>query len=94
MSILDEMSAKYIWWKSGGEPPYATRRIIAQLMDIGDFGDVLRVLDELGEEPFRDVLSHAEAGWLNPRSWSYWHYRLGVIRPGDPVPPLPRRVLK
>jgi hypothetical protein len=92
MSILDEMGAKYIWWKSGGDHPHAPRRILAQIMNMGDYRDVLRVLDELGEEPFRDVLSHAEAGWLNPRSWSYWHYRLGVVAPGDPVPPLPRRM--
>jgi hypothetical protein len=91
MSILDEMSAKYIWWKTEGERRWMDRRTLAQIMDIGDYGDVLRVLDEIGEEPFRDVLAHAEAGWLNPRSWSYWHYRLGLIAPGEPVPPLPRR---
>jgi hypothetical protein len=94
MNILDEMSAKYIWWKTGGDRPWMTRRILAQLMDIGDYGDVLRVLDVVGEDAFRDVLCHAEAGWLNPRSWTYWHYRLGLIPPGEPVPPQPRRVLR
>lgn len=94
MSILDEMSAKYLWWKTGDNSPHAPRRIIAQVMDIGDYDDVLRVLREVGEEPFRDVLAHAEAGWLKPRSWNYWHYRLGVVKPGQDVPPLPRRVFK
>jgi hypothetical protein len=91
MSILDEMSAKYIWWKSGDDRPFEPRRILAQVMDIGDFGDVLRVLGDLGEDPFRDVLAHAEPGWFRPRSWSYWHYRLGVVRPGGAVPNLPKR---
>jgi hypothetical protein len=62
-------------------------------MDIGDFGDILRILDELGEDPLRDVLANAEAGWFNPRSWAYWHYRLGFAPPGEPVPPLPTRAL-
>ena len=94
MSILDEMSAKYLWWKTGDNSPHAPRRIIAQVMDIGDYDDVLRVIRQVGEDPFRDVLAHAEAGWLKPRSWSYWHYRLGVVKPGQDVPPLPRRVFK
>ena len=94
MSILDEMGPKYIWWKTGYSGAFLQRRIVAQVMDIGDYGDVLRVLDELGEDPFRDVLTHAEAGWLNARSWSYWHYRLGLVPPGEPVPPLPHRTFQ
>lgn len=93
MSILGEMSAKYIWWKSGDSRPFEPRRVLAQVMDIGDFADALRVLDDLGEDPLRDVLAHAEPGWFNPRSWSYWHYRLGVVPPGGPVPNLPKRAL-
>lgn len=90
MSILREMSAKYIWWKGGDDQP-SPRRVLAQVMDIGDYGDVLRVVDDLGEEPLRDVLAHAQPGWFKPRSWSYWHYRLGIVAPGEPVPALPRR---
>ena len=82
MNIVSEMSAKYIWWKSGDGRPFSRRRILAQVMDMGDYRDVMRVLDDLGEEPLRDVLAHAEAGWFKPRSWSYWHYRLGIVDPG------------
>jgi hypothetical protein len=93
MSIFSEMSAKYIWWKGGDGRPFGARRVLAQVMDIGDYDDVLRVLDDVGEEPLRDVLAHAEPGWFKPRSWSYWHYRLGVVTPGAPVPDLPKRAL-
>jgi hypothetical protein len=51
MSILNEMSTKYLWWKSGGDRPHATRRVFAQVMNIGDWDDVLRVIDAVGEEP-------------------------------------------
>lgn len=94
MSILNEMSAKYIWWESGDGHPFSGRRILAQVMDIGDFEDVLRVIDDLGEEPLRDVLAHAEPGWFKPRSWSYWHYRLGIADPGAHVPALPKRAIR
>ncbi len=93
MDILSTMSAKYIWWKRADGQPFEARRVLAQVMDIGDFDDVLRVLDHLGEAPLRDVLAHAEAGWFKPRSWSYWHYRLGVVDPGAPVPALPKRAV-
>jgi hypothetical protein len=26
--------------------------------------------------------AHAQAGWFTSRSWSYWHYRLGLVDPG------------
>ena len=26
----------------------------------------------------REVLSHADTGQFNERSWAYWHYRLGL----------------
>ena len=93
MDILADMAAKYIWWNSGDGRPFGARRVLAQVMDIGDYGDVLRGLDDLGEDRFREVLAHAQAGWFTPRSWSYWHYRLGLVDPGDPVPPLPKRAL-
>lgn len=93
MDIINEMSAKYIWWKSGDGRPFDNRRVLAQVMDIGDFDDVLRLLASLGEDRFRDVLAHAEPGWFNPRSWSYWHYRLGIVPPGWPIPTLPKRAL-
>ena len=91
MPILDDMSKKYIWWKASDDPSLTTRRVLAQIMDIADYDDVQRVLEALGEEPLRDVLAHAEPGWLKPRSWYYWHYRLGIVVPGEPVPALPKR---
>gem|GEM_PF-3937917 len=31
--------------------------------------------------------------WWKGCDGAYWHYRLGVVPPGEPVPPLPTRAL-
>jgi hypothetical protein len=59
-------------------------------MNIGDYEDVQELVDFLGEQALRQVVSDAEPGLLNARSWTYWHYRLGMAQPGK-VPPLPKR---
>jgi hypothetical protein len=92
--ILGSMAAKYIWWKKADDPSLTPRRLLAQIMDIGDFDDVRRVAEEVGDDALRDVISHAEAGWLSPRSWTYWHYRLGLVEPGSGVPKPPRRTFR
>jgi len=81
----------YIWWE---KPTVAIRRpprVIAQVMNIGDFDDVQRLLDVMGKDAFREALTQAEPGWFNERSWTYWCYRLGLAAPGAKVPPMPRR---
>jgi hypothetical protein len=49
-------------------------RVIAQVLEFGDFDSVLR---------------RAQPGWFSPRSWSYWHLKLGLSASGA-VPPLPQ----
>jgi len=68
------------------------RRIIAQVMNLGDFEDMQQLAEALGDEALRDVLRDAEAGEFNARSWHYWHYRLGMVEL-DQVPDLPKRCL-
>ena len=67
-----------------------TERVIAQVMNIGDYADVLKLVNAVGEDVLRDVLENAQAGQFNERSWHYWHYRLGLSKL-DEVPPLPVR---
>lgn len=89
---LKELARKYIWWKSPEEALRTPQRIIAQVMNLGDYEDVQFLANRLGEEPFREALREAEAGQFSERSWIYWHYRLGLSEVGD-VPPLPVRNL-
>jgi hypothetical protein len=66
---------------------------ITQTMELGDYEDVLRLEAALGRERLAQALRRAEAGRFSERSWAYWHYRLGLARPGR-VPRLPKRRLR
>ncbi|MCL2296925.1 MAG: hypothetical protein FWC38_09890 [Proteobacteria bacterium] len=59
-------------------------------MNIGDYEDVQLLVAQVGDETLREVLTHAEAGQINERSWTYWHYRLGLADLGN-VPAMPVR---
>jgi hypothetical protein len=89
-SLLIRLAAKYIWWKTPEDAMRMPQRVVAQVMNIGDYDDVQEMARELGDETLRDVLLHAEPGQFNERSWAYWHYRLGLAAPGQ-VPSLPIR---
>jgi hypothetical protein len=89
-TLLKVLAAKYLWWMTPDEALKRPERIVAQVMNIGDFADVAAVLNVVGEEQARDIVMHGEAGQFSPRSWHYWHYRLGLSEPGC-VPPLPER---
>lgn len=89
--LLRSLAAKYIWWKTPDEAMRRPERIVAQVMDIGDFDDMQALAAQLGDDHLRDVLRTAEAGQFNERSWTYWHYRLGLASLGQvPTPPARR----
>ncbi len=89
---LKELARKYIWWKTPEEALESPSRVIAQVMNIGDYADVQAMANQVGDDTLRDVLTHAEIGQFSERSWTYWHYRLGTATLGH-VPPLPARRL-
>jgi len=86
--LLKELAGKYIGWKTPDEALLAPERVMAQVMNMGDYADVCVLADTVGDKVLCDVLIHAEAGQFNARSWTYWHYRLGLASV-DHVPPLP-----
>jgi hypothetical protein len=90
--LLKNLARKYIWWKSPEEAVLFPRRVIAQVMNIGDYDDMQSLANSAGDILLRDALQNAEAGEFNPRSWTYWHYRLGLALPGQ-VPDMPVRKL-
>lgn len=87
---LKGLARKYVWWKTPDDAVAMPERVIAQVMNIGDYDDVQALASEVGEDVLREVLVHAEAGQFDERSWTYWHYRLGLAGVGK-VPPLPVR---
>ncbi len=88
--VLKPLASKYIWWNTPEEAVGMPERVIAQVMNIGDYADVQVLATMVGDEVLREVLTHAEAGQFNARSWTYWHYRLGLAEI-DNVPALPKR---
>jgi hypothetical protein len=89
---LLELAARYVWWKTPEEAMLYPDRVAAQVMNLGDWDDVVAMNEATGEDYLREVLTHAEAGQFNPRSWHFWHYRLGLAEFGRlPVPSMPVR---
>ena len=62
---LKLLAEKYIWWKPVEDALKMPERVIAQVMNIGDYEDVQALLEEVGEEVFRSVLLNAEADFLH-----------------------------
>jgi hypothetical protein len=88
--ILKRLAGKYIWWKTPEEAMKTPDRIVAQVMDLGDYDDVQALIEVFGEDRLRGVLQNAEIGQFSPKSWAYWHYRLGLAIAGE-VPEMPQR---
>ena len=84
------MARKYVWWLTPAEVGARPNLVITQTMEIGDFEDHRRLEASLGFDRLVQALRAAEPGRFSPRSWAYWHYRLGLAKPGR-VPPMPRR---
>lgn len=90
LAALRRLASKYIWWKTPDEAVAMPERVIAQVMNIGDYADVQALAHQLGDDVLRDVLTHAQTGQFDERSWAYWNYRLGLASI-DHVPPMPAR---
>lgn len=89
---LKHLASKYVWWKTPEDAVTMPERVAAQVMNIGDYHDVQALVDQVGEKYLCTVLVNAEIGQFSERSWAYWHYRLGLAKPGQ-VPEMPKRRL-
>ena len=86
---LMAMAKKYIWWEAPKDAVEFPDRVIAQVMNLGDWPDVQQLVSHAGEPRLPAVVTHAEAGWFTARSWHYWHYRLGLSDIDHAPPKLP-----
>lgn len=90
--LLRAFARRYIWWLSPAEAVARPNFVANQVMEMGDYDDVLKLEAALGREALVRALREAGAGRLSERSWIFWHHRLGAA--GRRVPPLPRRTLR
>jgi hypothetical protein len=91
-ALLCRMARKYVWWLRPAEALKRPWRVVAQVMELGDYDDVRRTETVLGRDTLVTALRQADPGCFSPSSWAYWHYRLELAQPGE-VPPLPERVI-
>lgn len=81
------VAKRMVWFK----PPEETLRdaslFLGYLMIYGTIEDLRVAMEHYGEDAFRTALAEANPGLFDPRSWTYWHLRLGLGQP----PPLPVR---
>ncbi|MFY9316024.1 MAG: hypothetical protein WAO95_10745 [Burkholderiales bacterium] len=84
------LARKYLWWMDPAEALHDQDRLVAQVMNMGTFEDARYVEDRLGDDHLRRILKQARPGHFSERPWTYWHYRLGLSKPGK-VPALPGR---
>lgn len=91
--LLMRLAGRYIWWLSPDESIKTPSRILLQVMEIGNWEDCLAMMNAFPRDRLIETLKEGTAGTLSPKSWNFWHLRLGVGERGNP-PPLPpaRRV--
>ena len=85
------LARRYLWWLPPDEALAQPQRVIAQVMDLGTWADCAALEAHFGRDLMRKALRRAEPGWFRPRSWVYWHYRLGLTPWGQEAPPSPSR---
>lgn len=85
------LARKYVWWTEPEQALGSPLRILAQAMELATWDDIARLEREAGGATLREVLRRARPGTFSPRSWHFWHVRLGLARRPGETPPLPRR---
>ena len=89
---LHRLAQKYCWDLTPADADKFPDKIILRTMDFGTLEDIFILQDIFGAKSLRSVLRNAPAGSLRPRSWSFWHYRLGELFEGAPPQPPSRAI--
>jgi hypothetical protein len=88
--LITPLAKKYLWWKTPEEVSAQPDLLIAQIMNIGTWDDVVMLEGSVPVEQLRRLLTQAEPGQFSDKSWQFWHLRLHLADI-DHVPPPPRR---
>jgi hypothetical protein len=88
---LARLARIYSWDMKAEEACRWPYRLLRRVMDIGTFEDIISMERQIGDDELTHALRTAEAGALRPKSWTFWHYRLGLVPPGQSCPSLPAR---
>jgi len=83
----EAMARRVIWFEPPATELADPMRFMAYAMSHATPEDMRIIRRYVSDEDFREALDHAPPGIIDPRSWNYWHLKLGRY----PPPPLPRR---
>jgi hypothetical protein len=87
-AFLAGSAQRYIWWETTQCAMAYPQKILAQIMNIGVWDDICKMVGLFSQKDLLEVLNTADIGQFNERSWHFWHNRFS-----DKVPPMPERVL-
>lgn len=89
---FDRLALKYSWDLALPEARDRPARLLRRVMDMGLLEDIVAMERAFDGDSLRRALVTAEAGALRPKSWAWWHYRLGLtaIDAAPPPPPVRR----
>ena len=66
--LIDELGRKYLWWRPVDGQPFFEDRVIAQIMNLGTYDDILKLEAALGQPHLVDVMRRAQPGWFSDSS--------------------------
>lgn len=74
--LIEKLGRKYLWWRPVDGRPFSEDRVIAQIMNLGTYDDILLLETSIGRPRLIEIMLHAQPGWFNDRSWEFWRGRL------------------
>jgi hypothetical protein len=86
---LRRIASRVVWWDTPDRVLAREDDFLCRVMALGTLQDANYVEDTFGSDRLQHALRSAPPGVLDPRSWHYWHHRLGLGAAG----PLPARRL-
>ena len=86
---LAKIAQRVIWFEHPKEAIADPIRFATYAMTYGTHEDMKVVRQYLSDDDLREALAKAPPGIADPRSWAYWHLKLGQY----PPPPLPTRAI-
>lgn len=72
-----QIAQPYLWWAPADGQSHGFARMVAQIMNLGTYDDILRLEEAVEPQVLAAVMIDAQPGWFDARSWAFWRGRLG-----------------
>lgn len=82
--LRDQICQDLVWWKKPQEVDDS--ELLRRIMNPGTWEMLQWARNKFPVKFFVDALTHAKYGDFSPRSWHYWHIKLGI----SPIHCLPK----